>query len=165
MTKVSVPNTFSTIYPECSKDKCFMKSIKIPGVPGKKISIDALTLSMFTMASTVKGICWVTAKVENKSTEITRWTTNSTTAVPMSATPAFIGGEGESITIEWRLLTSVASVRVKINKLTYTYSVVDGDTVDTPECLVVVECKTQAEATALAATLADQGANVYTRKA
>jgi len=142
-----------------------MKSIQIPGVSGKKISIDALTLSMFSTVATVKGTCWVTAKVGTKSTEIARWTTNSTVAVPMSATPTFVGGEGENVTLEWRLLTSAASLRVKINNLTYTYSTVGGNTIDTPECLVVVECKTQAEATALAATLADQGANVYTRKA
>jgi hypothetical protein len=165
MVKVSVPNTYSTIYTECGDDKCLMKSITIPGVSGKKIRIDELTLSMFSMAATAKGTCWVTAKVGTKSTELIRWTSNSTVAVPMSATPAFVGNIGEGITIEWRLLTSVAGTRVKINNLTYTYSTVDDGEVDVPECLVVVECKTQKEADALALNLADQGANVYTRKA
>lgn len=164
MVKITVPNTFSTIYTDCGGDKCLMKLIKIPGIPGKKISIDELTLSMFSMAATAKGTCWVTAKAGDKSTEIARWTTNSTASVPMSATPGFIGNEGEDVTIEWRLITSLGSVRVKINNLTYTYSLIESGEVDVPECLVVVECKTQEEAVALAANLADQGANVYTRK-
>lgn len=164
MTKISVPNTYSTIYTECGSDKCLMKTIKVPGIPGKKISIDALTLSMFSMSATAKGTCWVTAKTGSQSAEIARWTTNSTASVPMSATPKFVGNVGEDVTIEWRLVTSLGSVRVKINNLTYTYSLIDGGEVDVPECLVVVECETQEEATALALNLADQGANVYTRK-
>ncbi|MDD2299108.1 MAG: hypothetical protein PHU69_05640 [Fermentimonas sp.] len=142
-----------------------MKSITIPGVSGKKISIDELTLGLFSMAATAKGTCWVTAKAGSQTTEIARWSTSSITSVAMSATPAFVGNVGEDVTIEWRLLTSLASVRVKINNLTYSYTTIDGGVVDVPECLVVVECETQEEATAIATSLADQGANVYTRKA
>jgi hypothetical protein len=164
MVKVAVPNTFSTIYNKCDGDKCLMKMIKIPGEPGKKIKVDVLTLNMFSMSENATGTSWVTAECDGTVTEISRWTENSTASTPKSATPEYSGSIGKDVTLQWRLLTSNAAIRVKIKDITYTYTLIE-DTVNVPQYLVVVECETQEEADALVANLVDQGATVYTRKA
>jgi hypothetical protein len=136
----------------------------IPGTPGKQIRIDELTLSMFSMSTNATGTVWVTANVNGVITELARWTENSTTSKPKSATPEFIAEAGADVTLEWRLLTSNSTIRVKINEITYTYSMIEEIKVEVPQCLVVTECKTEEEAEALANTLIGQGSSVYIRK-
>jgi hypothetical protein len=116
------------------------------------------------MSTSAVGTAWVTADVNGVVTELIRWTENSTISKSKSATPGFIADEGADVTLEWRLLTSNSTIRVKINEITYTYSMIEELKVEVPQCLVVFECKTEAEAEALASTLLDQGSSVYTRK-
>lgn len=164
MVTIVIPNIYTTPYTTCSGDYCVQKTVIIPGEPGKKIKIDALALSMCIAATGATATAWVTTDISGVTAVIANWTETGTAYKPKSATPGFIAEEGKDVVLKWNLKTSDATKRAKMKDLTYTYTVTAPEPIDA-ECLVVIECETQEEADALATSLADKGANVYTRKA
>lgn len=163
MVKIVIPNIYTTPYTVCDKSYCVQKEVTIPGEPGKQITVDELNLSLCVAAKGATATAWVTTDVNGVAVVLATWTEVEIDYKPKSATPGFIAKDGESVVLKWNLKTSASTTRAKMKDLNYSYTV--KEVVDEiPECLVVVECENQEEADAIAQSLADKGASVYTRK-
>jgi len=163
MVKIVIPNIYTTPYTVCDKSYCVQKEVTIPGEPGRQITVDELTLSLCVAAKGATATAWVTTEVNGVVVVLADWTEVEINYMPKSATPGFIAKDGESVVLKWNLKTSNSAIRAKMKDLTYSYTVKDI-VEEVAECLVVVECENQEEADAIAQSLVDKGANVYTRK-
>lgn len=163
MVKITIPNIYTTLYTQCDKSYCVQKEVTIPGEPGKQIIIDELTLSMCVAAKGATATAWVTSDISGVSAVLANFTETEIAYTPKLAVPGFIGKEGESVVLKCNLKTSTSAIRAKMKALTYSYTVKEV-LEEVAECLVVIECENQEEADAIAESLADKGASVYTRK-
>ena len=163
MVTITIPNIYTTLYVQCDKSYCMQKEVTIPGEPGKQIVLDELSLSLGVAAQGATATSWITTDISGVTAVLTNWTEVGVGYFPQTATPGFVGKEGESVTLKWNLKTSNSTIRAKMKGLTYSYRVKDVETLEA-ECLVVIECENQVEADAIAESLADKGASVYTRK-
>jgi hypothetical protein len=162
MVKIVIAGIFSTLYTKCDNDSCMQKTVKIPGIPGKKIQIDELTSSMCVASRGTTATAWVTTSINGALTTLANWTEDNINYKTKNATPGAVSEVGESLTLSWNIKTSNAAVRAKMKDLTYSYTLLDIEAAS-DEYLVVVKCETQEEADALAANLFSKGANVYTK--
>jgi hypothetical protein len=164
MVKITIPNIYTTAYTTCTNNYCVQKEVVIPGEAGKQIQLDELTLSLCVAVKGATATGWVTTDVNGVTAVLATWTETEIVYTPKSATPGFTAPEGQDLILKWNLKTSNSTSRAKMKDLTYTYTPKEV-AVEDSECLVVIECESIEEADAVAESLSELGATVYTRKA
>lgn len=164
MVKLNIPNVFTTPYTQCDKSYCVQKEIVIPGEPGKQTLLDELALSMCVAAKGATATAWVSTEIAGVPVVLATWTEFDILFTPKTATPGMVGKLGENIVLKWNLKTSNSAIRAKMKDLAYSYTIKETEK-EAAKCLVVVECENQVEADAIAKSLVDRGASVYTIKA
>jgi len=126
----------------------------IPGISGKQIKIDTISMNLWTENSGSKASAWITSEVsgiEGKLGECTSTSTKSTTEKLIEST--FTGAEGKDVIIRFYLKTSNAAYKALIQNCKCYYSLLSDDSTDddtttpvSPEWLLSITFTSETEA-------------------
>jgi len=138
MPKMDIPNTYSTIYTDPTKQDCKQAESIIQGIAGKQIQLEQIALSLMVTKSGITGTAWVTVEYFGvKETKITEFTETKTSYQAKSFIPGVVVPTGLGITLRFYLTTTDKAYRSRMTGLNYTYSLVDVPVIVEPDTPIV----------------------------
>jgi len=126
-------------------DNKVVKTVTLPGQPGKKIKIELWTAKIANKTKGVRTTLTTYMKYPGKKFAVAGWGASTTEYTPESySTYQYEGDVGVDVILQWELKTDKANSTAYMKDAAYTYSYIDSGVTPVPvekEEFIVIKCK------------------------